>query len=173
MMDLESRLQHRVQLTTDGHAMYLEAVDAAFGHWIDYAQLVKMYGADPEGEKRYSPAKCIGCKANPVHGDPDPTHVSTSYVERHNLTMCMSMRRFTRLTNAFSKKVENHAAALAIFMMHYNFARPHRSLRTKKNNRVTLAMAAGISSRPWSIEDMLRLLEPAKPVVSVAGDPIH
>ena len=172
MQDLASRLRHRVQLTTDGHLMYIEAVEDAFGGEIDYAQLIKIYGADPEPQKRYSPAKCIGCALGHVEGDPASEHVSTSYVERHNLTMRMSMRRFTRLTNAFSKKVENHCAALAIFMMHYNFCRPHRSLRMEKNNRVTPAMAAGIATQPWTAGDMLSLLEPVRPVIRVAGDPI-
>ena len=150
--------------------MYLEAVEDAFGAECDFAQLIKIYGADPEPEKRYSPAKCIGCKVGAIHGDPAPEYVSTSYVERHNLTMRMSMRRFTRLTNAFSKKIENHCAAVAIFMMHYNFCRPHRSLRTEGNNRITPAMAAGIATRPWTAADMLSLLEPAKPVIRVAGN---
>ncbi len=159
MLDLESRLANRVQLTTDGHRMYLEAVETAFGSGVDFAQLVKLYGAEPEGEKRYSPAKCIGAKLGKIQGDPDPAHVSTSYVERQNLTMRMSVRRFTRLTNAFSKKVENLAAAVALHFMHYNFCRPHASLRTKRNNRVTPAMAAGIADRQWTIETIISLLE--------------
>jgi IS1 family transposase len=162
MEDVASRLAGRVQLTTDGHGAYLEVVDMAFGGEIDYAILQKLYGADPEGEKRYSPAKCIGIEVHPVSGDPDPKHISTSYVERQNLTMRMSMRRFTRLTNAFSKKLEMHAAAVALYFMHYNFCRPHRSLRTKTDNRVTPAMAAGIAKRPWTIQDLLDLLPETK-----------
>lgn len=162
MRDLSSRLSRRVQLTTDGHAMYLEAVADGFDGWIDFAQLIKIYGPDPEPEKRYSPAKCKGTRVGVIDGDPDPAHVSTSYVERQNLTMRMSMRRFTRLTNAFSKKVEKHAAAIALHFMHYNFCRPHRSLRTKKNNRITPAMAAGVTERPWTIQEVLDLLPKTK-----------
>jgi len=158
MQDLAGRLANRVQLTTDGHSMYVSAVEDTFGAGIDYAQLVKIYGSDPEAEKRYSPAVCIGCKPAVVQGDPDPFAISTSYVERSNLTMRMSMRRLTRLTNAFSKKVENLAAAVSLNFMHYNFVRPHRSLRTEKDNRVTPAMAAGIARRPWSIAEIVGLL---------------
>jgi IS1 family transposase len=157
--DLESRLAERVQLSTDGHSMYLDAVEKAFGRdGVDYAVIMKKYGADPEPQKRYSPAKCIGVETAPVYGEPDPAHVSTSFVERQNLTMRMSMRRFTRLTNAFSKKVENHAAAVAIHFMFYNFARPHQSLRTKKNNRITPAMAAGVADHCWTVEEIVALL---------------
>ena len=157
MMDLAGRLTHRVQLTTDGHRAYLEAVDLAFGfHQIDYAMLVKLYGAAPEGETRYSPAKCIGARADVVAGDPDPDHVSTSYVERQNLTMRMSMRRFTRLTNGFSKKVENLEHALALHYVHYNFARIHKTLRCAP------AMEAGVSDRLWSVRDIAALLEQAE-----------
>jgi len=120
---------------------------------VDFAQLVKLYGEAPEAEKRYSPAQCIGARKTKVTGNPDPAHVSTSYVERQNLTMRMSMRRFTRLTNAFSKKVENHEHALALYFMHYNFARVHQSLR------VTPAMEAGVSSHVWTIEEILALLD--------------
>ncbi len=141
MNDVAERLSNRVQLTTDGHRAYLEAIESAFGADVDYAQLIKLYGASPEGEKRYSPAECTGIRLNTVTGDPDPKHVSTSYVERQNLTMRMSMRRFTRLTNAFSKKVENHAHAVALHFMHYNFVRIHKTLR------VTPAMAAGVTDR--------------------------
>ncbi len=153
MADLRSRLAGRVQLTTDGHKVYLSAVEDAFGANVDYAMLVKMYGSDPQGEKRYSPAECIGCREQAVQGKPDPKHISTSYVERANLTMRMSMRRFTRLTNAFSKKVENHAAAVALHFMHYNFCRVHQTLR------ITPAMAAGVTNRLWDVEDIVALLD--------------
>jgi hypothetical protein len=143
---LASRLKNRVQLTTEGHRVYLTAVENAFGADVDYAMLVKLYGNDGEAETRYSPAECIGCREIGITGHPDPKHISTSYVERQNLTMRMSMRRFTRLTNAFSKKVENHVAMVAIHFMHYNFARIHKSLR------VTPAMAAGITDHVWSLE---------------------
>ncbi len=147
-----------MQLTTDGHKAYLEAVEEAFGADIDYAMLVKLYGAAPEGEagsaqRRYSPAECIGARKTVITGDPNPKHVSTSYAERHNLTMRMSMRRFTRLTNAFSKKLANHEHSLATYFVYYNFVRIHKSLR------VTPAMAAGVSDRLWSIEDMLRMAD--------------
>lgn len=145
MRDVAARIRGRVQLTTDGHRAYLNAVEDAFGADVDYAQLQKIYGASEEPEKRYSPAKCIGC------GLPDPEHVSTSFVERQNLTMRMSMRRFTRLTNAFSKKVENHAAAVAMHFLHYNFARIHKTLR------ITPAMAAGLSDHIWSYEEIAGL----------------
>jgi len=146
--DLASRLNHRVQLTSDGLKVYLEAVEGAFGADIDYAMLVKTYAASQE-ETRYSPAVCTSCESKPVMGRPDPKHISTSYVERQNLTMRMSMRRFTRLTNGFSKKVENHAYAVAVHYMHYNFCRIHRTLR------VTPAMEAGISDHIWTVEEML------------------
>ena len=156
MQDLAGRLLNRIQLTTDGHRMYLEAVEAAFAHEIDFAQLQKIYGADPEPQKRYSPAKCNGIKKQTVVGSPDAELISTSYVERQNLTMRMNMRRFTRLTNAFSKKVENHAHSVALHYMHYNFCRIHRTLR------VTPAMEAGLTSRVWELEDVVRLLERAE-----------
>jgi hypothetical protein len=129
MKDLASRLKNKVQLTTDGHKMYLIAVEDAFGSEIDFSQLIKIYGHNPESEVRYSPAECIGTEINKVQGNPDPDHISTSYVERQNLTMRMSMRRFTRLTNAFSKKVENLACAVALHFMYYNFCRVHKTLR--------------------------------------------
>jgi IS1 family transposase len=151
LRDVAGRLANRVQLTTDGHKMYLTAVPDAFANDIDYAQLVKVYGNDPEGATRYSPAQCLGTKREPVIGSPDPGHISTSYVERQNLNMRMNMRRFTRLTNAFSKKLENHVAMLALFHMHYNFCRIHQTLR------VTPAMEAGISSHPWSIHELAAL----------------
>jgi IS1 family transposase len=152
MQDCASRIVNRVQITTDGHRAYLEAVENAFGADIDYAQLQKIYGASIENETRYSPARCIGCDMKVVSGNPDPKHVSTSFVERQNLSMRMSIRRFTRLTNAFSKKVENHAAAVALWFMYYNFCRIHQTLR------VTPAMEAGISNHAWSIEELVSLL---------------
>jgi IS1 family transposase len=146
--DLASRLTHRIQLTTDGHKAYLEAVEGAFGCDIDYAMLVKTYESTQD-ETRYSPAKCTSCEAKTITGNPDPEHISTSYIERQNLTMRMTMRRFTRLTNAFSKKIENHAYSVALYTMHYNFCRIHASLR------VTPAMEAGITDHVWTIEEML------------------
>ncbi len=155
--DLASRLRYRVQLTTDGHRSYLDAVDNAFGfHQIDYAMLVKVYGAAPEGETRYSPPACLGADVKVISGNPDPQHINTSYVERQNLTMRMSMRRFTRLTNAFSKKVENLEHALALHYVHYNFVRIHKTLRC------TPAMEAGVSSRLWTVRDIAELLERAE-----------
>jgi IS1 family transposase len=152
MEDLACRLSNRVQLTSDGLKCYLSAVKNAFGNNIDYAMLIKIYGNSAEGQKRYSPAECVGCKSERIKGNPDPKHISTSYVERQNLTVRMSIRRFTRLTNAFSKKVENHAATLAIFYMYYNFVRIHQTLR------VTPAMAAGVTETLWSIENMVSLI---------------
>ena len=152
--DLRSRLANRVQLTSDGHRAYLEAVEGAFGADVDYAQLVKMYGASPDSAKgRYSPAECTGIKKTRVEGSPDMAHVSTSYVERQNLTMRMHNRRFTRLTNAFSKKVENHAYSVALHMMYYNFVKIHSKLR------VTPAMAAGVTDRLWEMNDIVALVE--------------
>ena len=153
MEDVAQRLAHRVQLTTDGHRAYLDAVEDAFGCEIDYAQLVKIYGVPPEGERRCSPAECIGARPSLVMGNPDPDHISTSYVERQNLTMRMHMRRFTRLTNAFSKKVENHVHAVALHFMHYNFVRIHKTLR------VTPAMAAGVTEHLWEMSDIVALIE--------------
>ena len=152
MEDCATRIKNRVQITTDGHKAYLEAVENAFGADIDYAQLQKIYGASAENETRYSPARCIGCDMKVVSGNPDPKHVSTSFVERQNLSMRMSIRRFTRLTNAFSKKIENHAAAVAIWFMYYNFCRVHQTLR------VTPAMESGISNHVWTIEEPRGLL---------------
>lgn len=153
MHDLADRLSHKVQLTTDGLKAYLEAVDSAFGADIDYAMLVKLYGKEKAGAGRYSPPACIGAKKRQVLGKPDKQHVSTSYVERQNLTMRISMRRFTRLTNGFSKKVENLEHAVALHFMYYNFVRIHRSLK------VTPAMAAGVTGKLWNIEDIVKLLE--------------
>jgi IS1 family transposase len=154
--DLRDRLANRVQLTSDGHRAYLEAVEGAFGDDVDYAQLVKMYGATVGAPGRYSPAECTGAKKVRVTGSPNPADVSTSYVERQNLTIRMHMRRFTRLTNAFSKKVENHAHAVALHMMYYNFVRIHKTLR------VTPAMAAGVTDRLWEIADIAKLVEDAE-----------
>ncbi|MFN0277480.1 MAG: IS1 family transposase [Pyrinomonadaceae bacterium] len=163
--DLAGRLANKVQLTTDGHRPYLEAVESAFGGDIDYAQLVKIYGASEskQDQIKYSPAECVGCKKVVVTGTPRGKDVSTSYIERQNLTMRMSMRRFTRLTNGFSKKVENHAHAIALHYMYYNFCRIHRSLR------VTPAMAAGVTSKLWEIEDILRIAEPFFPKATKRG----
>ena len=148
--DLASRLASRVQLTTDGLKVYLTAVENAFGADVDYAMLNKLYASTQE-ETRYSPAECIGCERKRIAGKPDPAHISTSFVERQNLTMRMGMRRFTRLTNAFSKKVENHAYQVALHFMHYNFCRVHKTLR------VTPAMEAGISDHIWSLEELASL----------------
>jgi len=152
MDDVASRLAHRVQLTTDGLRAYLDAVDGAFGLDVDFAQLVKIYGEGPNVEKRYSPARYVGSEKRRIVGNPDPEKVSTSHVERQNLTMRMSIRRFTRLTNAFSKKIENHEAAIALHFMHYNFARVHQTLR------VTPAMEAGVADHVWSIGEIVWLL---------------
>jgi IS1 family transposase len=152
MDDCASRIKGRVQVTTDGHRAYLDAVEGAFGMDCDYAMLQKIYGSPSiEEQHRYSPGCCIGCDMKVVSGNPDPKHVSTSYVERHNLTMRMSMRRFTRLTNAFSKKIENHAAMVAIHAVHYNFARIHKTLR------ITPGMAAGLSDHVWNLEEIVLL----------------
>ena len=157
LSDLKDRLANRAQLTTDGHRMYLDAVEHAFGREIDYAQLVKMYGQEPESERRYSPAKCLGAEKHVVQGNPDTQAISTSYVERQNLTMRMCMRRFTRLTNAFSKKLDNHVLALALYFMHYNFARTHKTLANPYPR--TPAMAAGIANHIWTIEEIVKLAE--------------
>jgi IS1 family transposase len=156
MQDLAGRLKNRVQLTTDGHRMYLDAVEEAFGKDIDFSQLIKLYGNEGEGrqaEVKYSPAQCTGEIKERIQGNPDMSKVSTSYVERQNLTMRMSMRRFTRLTNAFSKKVENLAYAVALHFMYYNFCRIHQTLR------VTPAMEAGVADHVWDIEEILTLLD--------------
>ncbi len=152
--DLRTRLANRVQLTSDGHKAYLQAVEGAFGGEIDYAILHKVYGNSPDSAKgKYSPAECVGIQKHRIEGEPDMKHVSTSYVERSNLTMRMHMRRFTRLTNGFSKKVENHAYAVALHMMYYNFVKLHSKLS------ITPAMAAGVSNKLWEIGDIVALVE--------------
>jgi IS1 family transposase len=153
MDDLAKRLAHRVQLTSDGHKAYLDAVEGAFGGDIDYATLVKIYGPAPEGQRRYSPAICTGAHKYRVEGNPDPKHVSTSYVERQNLNIRMGNRRMTRLTNAFSKKAANHAHMMSVYFMHYNFVRIHQTLK------VTPAMAAGVTSKLWEMSDIVRVLD--------------
>lgn len=166
MDDLRSRLSNRVQLTTDGHKAYLEAVEGAFGADVDYAQLVKLYGNVGSGknaEVRYSPAECTGIRKVAIEGNPDVKHVSTSYVERQNLTMRMSMRRFTRLTNAFSKKLDNHIYALALYFVFYNFTRMHKTLR------MSPAMAAGITDRLWSLDDVVAKIDELAPAPKPRG----
>lgn len=156
MDDLRGRLANRVQLTTDGHKAYLQAVEEAFGADVDYGMLVKLYGQETGGqghERKYSPSECVGARKDAITGKPDPKHVSTSYVERANLTMRMSMRRFTRLTNAFSKKLTNHAHMVALYALWYNFVRQHKTLR------MSPAMAAGIESQLWSMETVAALVE--------------
>jgi IS1 family transposase len=153
MDDLAKRLANRVQLTSDGHRPYLEAVEGAFGSDIDYAMLVKVYGPAPDGQRRYSPAECVGAVKHRVEGNPDPKHVSTSYAERQNLNIRMGNRRMTRLTNAFSKKAANHAHMMAIYFMHYNFVRIHQTLK------VTPAMAANVTPKLWEMADMVKVLE--------------
>ena len=164
MEDLASRLAHRVQITTDGHKAYLSAVEGAFG-WgrVDYAMLVKLYGQSPDGQRRYSPPEVIGTEKNWVMGAPDMDQVSTSYIERQNLTMRMNCRRLTRLTNAFSKKIENHGHALALHYMYYNFCRKHQTLTKARGGlHTTPAMAAGVASHPWTLEEVVGLLEAAE-----------
>ena len=151
--DLAGRLANRVQLTSDGHKAYLEAVEASFGSAIDYAMLIKIYGEGEAPSGRYSPAECTGAKKERIEGRPDPAHISTSYAERANLSIRMGTRRFTRLTNAFSKKAENHAHAVAIYFMHYNFVRMHQTLRCSP------AMAAGVTTKLWELADMVKVLE--------------
>ena len=158
MDDVASRLANRVQMTTDGHKAYLEAVEGSFGADIDYAQLIKVYGNAPETLKgRYSPADCTGIVKRTVEGQPDEKHISTSFVERQNLTMRMQMRRFTRLTNAFSKKFENHMHMVALYTVWYNFIRIHKTLR------VTPAMEAGLSETLWDMEDLVRIMDERAP----------
>jgi IS1 family transposase len=163
MDDLQARLANRVQLTTDGHKAYLEAVEGAFGGDVDFAQLVKLYGPTITAPGRYSPAECIGAKKLAVEGNPDIKHVSTSYVERQNLTMRMSMRRFTRLTNAFSKKLDNHIHALALYFVFYNFTRIHKTLR------MSPAMAAGVTDRLWSLDDVIAKIDELAPASKPRG----
>ncbi len=155
-MDLKHRLANRVQLTTDGHAGYPPAMDYSFGTDVDWAVLQKLYGNDAS-ERRYSPGVCTGIDIRVRQGDPDPAKISTSYVERQNLTMRMGMRRFTRLTNGFSKKIENHIAAVSLHFMHYNFARPHKTLSV--DEPTTPAMAAGVSDHVYSLRDIASLLD--------------
>ncbi len=158
MDDVASRLANRVQMTTDGHKAYLEAVEGSFGADIDYAQLIKVYGNAPETLKgRYSPADCTGIVKRTVEGQPDEKHISTSFVERQNLTMRMQMRRFTRLTNAFSKKFDNHMHMVALYTVWYNFIRIHKTLR------VTPAMEAGLSKTVWDMEDLVRIMDERAP----------
>lgn len=160
LTDLQERLAHRVQLTSDGHMAYLSAVEAAFGwNGVDYAMLKKMYGHAPEGTRRYSPPVCIGAEKEPIMGKPASEHISTSFAERQNLTMRMQMRRFTRLTNAFSKKLENHMHAISLHFMHYNYCRPHTTLtKANKGIHMTPAMAAGLTDRVWKLSDVVALL---------------
>jgi IS1 family transposase len=153
MRDVASRLARKVQLTTDGLKVYLDAVDSAFGGDINYAQLIKIYGADKSGPGRYSPPVVVGIEQEEICGTPEPRHVSTSYVERQNLSMRMGMRRFTRLTNAHSKKLENHGHAVSLYFMHYNYCKIHSTLR------VTPAMAAGLSKTVWEVENLLKLID--------------
>jgi IS1 family transposase len=157
MGDLAGRVTGRVQITSDGHGAYPEAVEEAFGADVDFAQLQKVYATAPEAQKRYSPPVCVGCKREVVTGSPDPEHVSTSYAERANLTMRMHMRRFTRLTNAFSKDAENHAHSIAIHFMFYNFVRQHQTLR------VSPAMAAGATGKLWELADVVAMIDAASP----------
>jgi IS1 family transposase len=153
MKDLASRIANKFQLTTDGYRMYADAVEKCFGGDIDYAMLIKIFGTSGDSpESRYSPATCIGCRTGVLSGEPDPNHISTSFVERQNLSMRMGMRRFTRLTNGFSKKIENHGHAVALYFMHYNFCRVHKTLR------VTPAMEAGITDHVWTLEELIALI---------------
>jgi IS1 family transposase len=160
--DLASRLRNRIQLTSDGLRLYVDAVEDAFGADVDFAQLQKIYGTDEEAEKRYSPAKCIGVECRIVQGDPDPKNIATSYVERQNLTMRMHMRRFTRLTNGFSKKFENHVHMVALYTVFYNFTKIHKTLRT------TPAMAAGLTDRVWDMSEIVALIEETEMLVPAA-----
>jgi IS1 family transposase len=151
--DLAERLSNRVQLTSDGHRVYLDAVESAFGSDVDYAMLVKIYGSDAANDTKYSPAECIACKEIRIIGRPDPKHISTSYVERQNWSVRTAMRRYTRLSNGFSRKIENHAAAVSLYYFSYNFIKIHRTLR------VTPAMAAGVTNHLWDAGELVGLLE--------------
>jgi hypothetical protein len=171
MEDLKSRLVNRVQLTTDGHRAYLSAVDNTFGHEVDFAMLHKIYGpaeGHTQQERKYSPNVCTGIDIHTISGDPDPALISTSYVERQNLTMRMGMRRFTRLTNGFSKKIENLAHAVSLHYMHYNFARPHSSLTVENEDgtrtKQTPAMAAGVADHVWTLREIAGLLDSTDPL---------
>jgi IS1 family transposase len=159
MQDVANRLANRVQLTTDGHQAYLSAVEGAFGCGVDYAMLIKLYGDSPVQTGRYSPGECTGFIKRPIEGRPAKRHISTSYVERQNLTMRMHMRRFTRLTNGFSKSVENHAYAVALHFTYYNFVKEHKTLRCSP------AMAAGVSARLWDVSDIVTLIDKAEAAV--------
>jgi IS1 family transposase len=163
MTDLHDRVKGRAQITSDQWRGYIPAVAQTFGPWVDFAQLVKIFRSTPGEPGRYSPGVCCGTKTKIVIGDPDPKHISTSYVERQNLTMRMSMRRFTRLTNAFSKKLDNHIHALALYFVFYNFCRIHKSLRTSP------AMAAGVSDRLWSLEDVVAKMDEMAPAPKLRG----
>jgi IS1 family transposase len=153
LTDLASRLANRIQLSTDAHSIYESTVGPSFGHQVDWAQIKKDYASDPSDQRKYSPAICTGARVRVLKGDPDPARISTSYVERQNLTMRMGMRRFTRLTNGFSRKVENLAHAVSLHFMHYNFARSHQTLQQ------TPAMAAGVADLRWSLEEIAALLD--------------
>ena len=161
--ELRERIPHRIQLSSDGHRAYIDAVDAAYGGDIDFAQLFKQYGnpidADRSAKARYSPGECQSTHVVHISGRPDIRRISTSYVERSNLTIRMSVRRYTRLTNAFSRKLENHTAAFALYAFWYNFIRPHSAVRTKNNNRITPAMAAGLTDRPMSFQDLVEMID--------------
>lgn len=157
LTDLASRVDHRIQLSTDAHTIYEATVGQSFGYQVDWARIKKTYASDPASERKYSPAVCTGTSVRVLRGDPDPDRISTSYVERQNLTMRMGMRRFTRLTNGFSRKVENLAHAVSLHFIHYNFARPHASLKDRYPR--TPAMAAGVSDHIWSLEEIAALLD--------------
>jgi IS1 family transposase len=163
MTDLRLRVKGAPQITTDQWKAYIPAVEEAFGRYVDFAQLIKIFRETPGGAGRYSPGECCGTKTEIRHGNPDPRHISTSFVERQNLTMRMSMRRFTRLTNAFSKKLDNHVHALALYFVFYNFCRQHKSLR------VSPAMAAGVSDRLWSLEDVVAKIDEMAPAPKPRG----